>query len=134
MTPRKPYLIRAIYEWILDNDCTPHLLVDATLPGVQVPSDYVQDGRIILNIAPGAVHGLSLTNDAARFSARFGGVAHEVFVPGKAVLAVYARENGEGIMFPPDEDGGPDGPDGPGGDGPLSGEGGDRRPRLKVVK
>ncbi len=132
MTSRKPYLIRAIYEWILDNDCTPHLLVDATLPGVQVPSDYVQDGRIILNIAPGAVQGLSITNDAVSFSARFGGVAHAVFVPGKAVLAVYARENGEGIMFPPDEDGGPDGP---GGDGPPSEEGGDKqRPQLKVVK
>ncbi len=128
MTSRKPYLIRAIYEWILDNDCTPHLLVDATLPGVQVPGDYIQDGRIILNIAPGAVQGLSLDNESATFSARFGGVAYEVYVPGQAVLAVYARENGEGIMFPPDEDGGP------GDDGPESGDGGGARPQLKVVK
>ena len=128
MTSRKPYLIRAIYEWILDNDCTPHLLVDATGPEVRVPKDHTQDGRIILNISPGAVQGLTLANEAASFSARFGGVAHEVYVPSQAVLAVYARENGEGIMFPPDDD------SDPGGDDTPPGDGGGERPQLKVVK
>lgn len=128
MTSRKPYLIRAIYEWIVDNQCTPHLLVDATLPDVSVPQDFTQDGRIILNIAPGAVQELSLANQAASFSARFGGVAHDIYVPCQAVLAVYARENGEGIMFPPDDD------DGPGGDDPSPDSERSERPQLKVVK
>lgn len=99
MTPRRPYLLRAFYDWLLDNNLTPHLVVDATLPGVQVPLQFVQDGQIILNIVPRAVGNLELSNDGIRFNARFGGTPHTVIVPMYAVQAIYARENGAGTMF-----------------------------------
>ncbi|QXO19361.1 ClpXP protease specificity-enhancing factor [Vibrio ostreae] len=103
MTPRRPYMLRAFYDWLLDNELTPHLVVDATLPGVRVPMEYVQDGQIILNVAPRAVGNLELGNDAVTFSARFGGRPHQVIVPIYAVQAIYARENGAGTMFEPEE-------------------------------
>lgn len=128
MTSNRPYLIRAIHEWICDNGLTTHVLVHADFPGVEVPLDYVQNGQIILNIAPRAVNGFVANNEEIRFSARFGGVPTNVRVPVEAVLAVFARENGEGMAFDisdsPDPD--PSDPDG-GGDE-------DRRPNLKVVK
>lgn len=96
---RRPYLIRAIYDWATDNELTPHLLVAADAAGVTVPRQYVQEGRITLNISPLSVQSLDLSNDPIWFSARFGGKAFEVFVPVAAVLAVFARENGEGIVF-----------------------------------
>jgi stringent starvation protein B len=102
MTSHRPYLLRALYEWIADNGLTPHLLVDATRPGVRVPAHAVKDGRIVLNIAERAVAHLQMDNDDVRFSARFGGVSHAVIVPIDAVLAVYARENGQGMELPPD--------------------------------
>ncbi|MDO6706431.1 ClpXP protease specificity-enhancing factor [Photobacterium sp. 1_MG-2023] len=102
MTPRRPYLVRAFYEWLVDNDLTPHLVVDATLPGVQVPQEFVSDGQIVLNLAPRAVGNLELGNEAVRFNARFGGRPHAVYVPLAAVLALYARENGAGTMFEPE--------------------------------
>ncbi|HCD3308506.1 TPA: ClpXP protease specificity-enhancing factor [Enterobacter chengduensis] len=102
LTPRRPYLLRAFYEWLLDNQLTPHLVVDVTLPGVQVPMEYARDGQIVLNIAPRAVGNLELANDEVRFNARFGGVPRVVFVPLAAVLAIYARENGAGTMFEPE--------------------------------
>lgn len=102
MTSHRPYLLRALYEWIADNGLTPHLLVDATRPGVRVPTHAVKDGRIVLNIAERAVAQLRMDNDDVRFSARFGGVSHAVIVPIDAVLAVYARENGQGMELPPD--------------------------------
>ncbi|WP_460834310.1 ClpXP protease specificity-enhancing factor [Lysobacter humi (ex Lee et al. 2017)] len=102
MTSHRPYLLRALYEWIADNALTPHLLVDASRPGVQVPRHAVKDGRIVLNVAQRAVAGLEMTNDSIRFSARFGGVSHAVHVPVGAVLAIYARENGQGMALPPD--------------------------------
>ena len=102
MTSHRPYLLRALYEWIADNGLTPHILVDATKPGVRVPAHAVKDGRIVLNIAARAVGHLQMDNDDVRFSARFGGVSHEVIVPIDAVLAVYARENGQGMELPPD--------------------------------
>lgn len=105
MTPSRPYLIRALYEWIVDNHCTPHLLVDARLPGVQVPPGFVHEGRIILNVAPLAVKGLTLGNDLISFSARFGSVSHSIQLPVHAVLAIYARENGQGMMFREEGDG-----------------------------
>lgn len=74
LTPRRPYLLRAFYEWLLDNQLTPHLVVDVTLPGVKVPMEYARDGQIVLNIAPRAVGNLELANDEVRFNARFGGV------------------------------------------------------------
>ncbi|MCT4705463.1 ClpXP protease specificity-enhancing factor [Enterobacteriaceae bacterium H11S18] len=102
LSPRRPYLLRAFYEWLLDNQLTPHLVVDVTLPGVHVPMEYARDGQIVLNIAPRAVGNLELGNNEVRFNARFGGVPREVFVPMAAVLAVYARENGAGTMFEPE--------------------------------
>ncbi|MCG9596526.1 ClpXP protease specificity-enhancing factor [Vibrio sp. Isolate25] len=103
MTPRRPYMLRAFYDWLVDNDLTPHLVVEATLPGVRVPVEFVQDGQIILNIAPRAVGNLELGNEAITFSARFSGRPHSVIVPLYAVQAIYARENGAGTMFEPEE-------------------------------
>lgn len=102
LTPRRPYLLRAFYERLLDNQLTPHLVVDVTLPNVQVPMEYARDGQIVLNIAPRAVGNLELANDEVRFNARFGGVLRNVSVPMAAVLAIYARENGAGTMFEPE--------------------------------
>ncbi|MFK3660624.1 ClpXP protease specificity-enhancing factor [Scandinavium sp. NPDC088450] len=102
LTPRRPYLLRAFYEWLLDNQLTPHLVVDVTLPGVRVPMEYARDGQIVLNIAPRAVGNLELANDGVSFNARFGGVPRQVEVPLAAVLAIYARENGAGTMFEPE--------------------------------
>lgn len=102
LTPRRPYLLRAFYEWLLDNQLTPHLVVDVMLPGVHVPMEYARDGQIVLNIAPRAVGNLELSNDEVRFNARFGGVPRQVSVPLAAVLAIYARENGAGTMFEPE--------------------------------
>ncbi len=130
MTSRKPYLIRAIYDWILDNACTPYLLVDCRREGVVVPEQNVQDGKIILNVNPAAVADLDLGNDLIRFNARFSGVAHQVQVPPRAVLAIYARENGEGMMFPPEDEGGPP----PDGGGDEAGKDSRGRPSLRVVK
>ncbi|MGJ7095252.1 ClpXP protease specificity-enhancing factor [Vibrio hannami] len=103
MTPRRPYLLRAFYEWLVDNDLTPHLVVDATLNGVRVPLEFVQDGQIILNVAPRAVGNLEMGNESITFNARFGGRPHSVMVPLYAVQAIYARENGAGTMFEPED-------------------------------
>lgn len=103
MTPNRPYLIRAFHDWIVDNGLTPHLLVDATMDGVQVPSQQVEEGRIVLNISPTATVGLDLGNDWIRFSARFSGSPRTVVLPPTAVLAIYARENGQGMAFAPEE-------------------------------
>jgi stringent starvation protein B len=126
MTSNRPYLIRAVNEWLLDNQCTPHLLVNAESPGVEVPREYVQNGKIVLNIGPSAVEDLQVTNEDVTFMARFGGVPTPVSMPVSAVLAIYARENGRGMMFGEDEDEGPEPPEGP---ADKSG-----RPTLKVVK
>jgi stringent starvation protein B len=102
MTSNRPYLLRALYEWISDNQMTPYLLADATQEGVQVPSSAVKDGRIVLNIAMRAVANLDLNNHDLRFAARFGGVSQSVIVPIRAVLAIYAQETGQGMMLPDD--------------------------------
>lgn len=104
MTPNRPYLLRAFFEWIVDNNCTPYLVVDATLPGVKVPLQHVKDGQIVLNISPGAVGNLLLGNDAVTFNARFSGNPFALYIPQRAVLAIYARENGAGTMFTPEEE------------------------------
>ena len=124
MTTSRPYLVRAIHEWILDNGMTPHLLVNMEGEGVDIPSQQGQNGKIVLNISPGAVEGLNLGNDAIAFRARFGGIASDVFVPVDAVLAIYAKENGRGMVFS-DQDGSPPSPS-----EPPSG----KRPSLKIVK
>jgi stringent starvation protein B len=100
MTSHRPYLLRALYAWIADNDMTPHLLVDATRPGVRVPAHVVKEGKVVLNIAARAVGHLDMDNDAVAFTARFGGVSHAVIVPMDAVLAIYARETGQGMALP----------------------------------
>ncbi len=96
---RRPYLIRAIFDWACDNGYTPHLLVAADYPGVVVPTQFIQDGRITLNISPVAVQNLNLDIEPIWFSARFGGQPYEIQVPSGAVIAAFARENGEGIIF-----------------------------------
>lgn len=103
LSPTRPYLARAIYEWICDNNLTPYLLVDATQPNTHVPEQFIQDGQIVLNIVPHAVHQLHMSNDAITFSARFGGVSRDIYVPLYAVLGIYARENGQGLFFDPNE-------------------------------
>ncbi|MEN1926293.1 ClpXP protease specificity-enhancing factor [Luteimonas qiangzhengi] len=143
MTSHRPYLLRALYEWIADNGMTPHLLVDAEQPGVRVPAHTVKDGKVVLNVAERAVVRLQLDNDSVRFSARFGGVSHPVDVPMAAVVAIYARETGQGMVLPedvggpqPDPDGNPPpSPDGDGnGDGPGAEPTPPKRGHLRVVK
>ena len=141
MNSSRPYLVRALYEWIVDNDCTPHLLVNAEYRGVQVPPGFVSDGQIVLNVAPGAVRQLKMENDAISFEGRFGGVPHSLYVPSAAVMAIYARENGQCMVFeieptPPEDDApGDDGSLGPDDSGkPGGGPKPAGRPSLKVVK
>ena len=99
MKSSRPYLARALYEWLLDNELTPYLVVDATLPGVEVPRQFVQNGQIVLNVAPTAVRDLFMENQAIGFNARFGGQPMQVMVPTPALIAIYARENGVGMVF-----------------------------------
>ena len=99
MSSSRPYLIRSLYEWILDNDCTPYILVNALGDDVEVPREHVKDGQIILNISPTAVQSLDIDNDAMQFKGRFAGIPFQVFVPIEAVLGIYARENGQGMFF-----------------------------------
>ncbi|OOZ42951.1 ClpXP protease specificity-enhancing factor [Solemya elarraichensis gill symbiont] len=101
MTPSKPYLIRAFFDWILDNDLTPHLLIDADFPDTLVPEQHVQNGQIILNISPGAVQNLQLDNELISFSARFSGTPFAISFSPDAVLGIYANENGQGMLFEP---------------------------------
>ena len=111
--PKRPYLIRAMHEWMGDNGQTPHIVVDASFEGVQVPSEHIKDGKIILNISHSAAHNLKLANTAVSFRARFSGVPYEVWVPVGAVLGIYAKETGQGMIFshggdvpePPEDDG-----------------------------
>lgn len=99
-TSNKPYLFRAVYQWILDNDATPYLLVDATQDKVQVPWEHVKDGQIVLNTIPSAIQNWYEDNDVISFSARFSGKAQTIYIPMNALLAVYAQENGMGMAFP----------------------------------
>jgi stringent starvation protein B len=103
LPPKRPYLLRALHQWMIDSNQTPHLVVDATHAGVAVPAEHVQDGRITLNLSYSATSNLAMGNDDISFDARFGGTARRVFVPVRAVLGIYARESGEGLVFPPDE-------------------------------
>ncbi len=130
MSSNRPYLIRALYEWIVDNDMTPHLLVDAEADRVVVPRQFVQDGRIVLNVSPDAVRALDMGNDLIMFGARFGGISMDVSVPPGTVLGIYAKENGRGMLFPEDDTSDDAPPEGPEPSGP--GEG--KRPMLKIVK
>ncbi|AKC87463.1 ClpXP protease specificity-enhancing factor [Pseudoxanthomonas suwonensis] len=142
MTSYRPYLLRALTEWINDNGMTPHILVDAGVAGVRVPPGVVREGKVVLNIADRAVVGLRMDNEWIEFAARFGGVSQPVSVPVAAVLAVYARETGQGMVLPEEAAGGShahaerdpdvDGPDTPP-EGPADPTPG-KRPHLRVVK
>jgi stringent starvation protein B len=141
----KPYLLNAIYDWVLDNEATPHILISAIDPKVDVPQQFVEDGKIILNISPSAANNLIIDSDGVSFSARFGGKPFSIFSPIGAVLALYASENGEGMAFEAedfDDDTPPDGTDDA---GPKSvpnnvssmkkaSNKSKKRPSLKVVK
>ncbi len=103
VTPTRPYLVRAIYDWIQDNQLTPYLVVNADEPNVSVPRQHVKDGQIVLNIAAHAVQQLHIDHDVIQFNARFGGVSQLVYAPMRAVMGLYARENGQGLFFDPNE-------------------------------
>ncbi len=125
-TSRRPYLVRAMHEWMTDNAQTPHLVVDAGVAGTEVPKAFVRDGRITLNVSWQAAQGLKLGNEWIEFAARFGGVPQQVRVPVAAVLGIYARETGQGMLFQDEGDAPPPAtpsPDDTGG-----------RPKLRVVK
>lgn len=128
-TSRRPYLLRAMHEWMTDNGQTPHLIVDAAAAGVDSLNAYVKDGRLVLNISWQATQGLKLGNEAIEFSARFDGVSRQVRIPERAVLGIYARETGQGMLFEEAEGGATPPPAAPG-PGPDTG----RKPRLRVVK
>ena len=128
LTPTKPYLVRAFYEWIVDNDLTPHLMVDADLDGVQVPIEFVVDGQIVLNISPSAVKTLDLGNEWIFFNARFGGIPQDIYVPMIAVKAIYAQENGKGMVFTDEENEPPPPP------GTDNKKGESKKPTLRIVK
>lgn len=142
MTPNRPYLLRAIYDWISDNNLTPYVLVDAGREGVRVPPQVVKNGQVVLNLAMRAVANLDLGNDWISFQARFSGVSHNIHIPISAVLALYAQENGQGMMFPADEGGDTPPPSSPDPDdtppAPEADDAGDKpkrsAPFLRVVK
>ena len=128
MSSNRPYLLRAMYDWISDNGLTPYILVDASTPGVNVPRSAIKDGRVVLNVAARAIAQLELGKDFVRFNARFSGVSQSVEVPMSGVLAIYAQENGQGMMFPA-ENQPPPAP------GPTTAEAaGKKGPHLRVVK
>jgi stringent starvation protein B len=143
MTPNRPYLLRAIYDWISDNGLTPYVLVDAARPDVQVPPQTIKDGQVVLNLAMRAVANLDLGNERVSFSARFSGVSQSVGFPVAAILAIYAQENGQGMMFPEEADPPPPGEEQAGTDADTDAtrdadaEGGKPRtgaPHLRVIK
>ena len=126
MSSSKPYLLRALFEWINDNEQTPHIIVDAERVDVNMPPQSIQDGRLVLNISPLATRNLSMDNEAVSFQARFSGVSQDIWLPMEAILAIYARENGQGMMFAnPDDDDSPEPPEKP--ERPSG-------PHLRVIK
>ena len=127
MTSLKPYLIRSIYEWIIDNNLTPHLLVDATHPHAALPKDYIENSKIVLNMRPEAIQGLLLGNTTIEFNARFNGQPMHIIAPVPAVMAIYAKENGKGMVFDQDEEEEDDTP-------PPENSPPPARPHLRVVK
>ena len=131
MTSNRPYFIRAIYDWVVDNDLTPYLLVNADYPGIEVPTEHVTDGRIVLNISPKACRGLHLEQDRIVFTTRFAGQATQIYLTPQAVLAIYAKENGRGMEFA-EEDG--DGGLPPAQPSTASTTQKSKKPSLKLVK
>lgn len=140
MTSSKSYLLRALFEWIVDNDCTPYILVDATAAGVEVPQAFVKDGQIVLNISPSAVKHFVLDESGLGFNARFSGVATDIYSPMHAIMGIYAKENGKGMMFEREEPPGPPDPLQPQptkdreGKNKAGDSGKSTRPSLRVIK
>ena len=140
MSSSRPYIVRALYDWIIENDCTPYILVNAFGDDVEVPQEHVKDGQIILNISPSAVQSLFIRSEAIDFDGRFAGIPKRVYVPIAAVMGIYAKENGQGMIFDPDANipkpPGPTGTDDPpqkkSADPKPSGQG--KKPALRVVK
>lgn len=141
MTSSRPYMVRALYEWIVENDCTPYILVNAYADGVEVPQEHVKDGQIILNISPIAIQDLNIGNEFVDFEGRFAGIPKRVIVPMHAVMGIYARENGQGMIFEPEAP--PPEPPPTGSDEPPVGElsrqkpaqkKGGKKPPLRLVK
>ena len=102
MTSNKPYLIRALYEWLVDNDATPHIMVNTTIDDVMIPNGIDKDGQVVLNIATRSVQGLEMENTHIAFTARFSGAAHNIYIPINAIMAIYSMEDGQGMMFAED--------------------------------
>lgn len=127
---KRPYLIRAMHEWMGDNGHTPHIVVDAAIDGVEVPREHVKDGKIILNISSTAAHDLQLVNDAISFRARFSGVPFDVRIPMRSVMGIYARETGQGMIFSHDASSAPEGAVATGSDADVP----RKRAHLKVIK
>lgn len=138
MTSTRPYLLRALYEWIIENNFTPHIVINAEANNVKAPKQFIKDGEIVLNISPVAVPDLVINNYTVEFTARFSGAPKKIYAPISAVMAIYARENGRGIVF--EEDEGDDGGDGlppddlTPGSGPGSGSRKRGKPKLRIVK
>jgi len=129
MNSSRPYLLRAIHEWLIDNDLTPYLLVNAKHDNVQVPKDYVDDGKIVLNLSPSAIQLLDMNNSSITFTARFGGNPTNIYIPIEACMAIYSKENGEGMVFKEEKTNGPDKPN-----NPTTTDIGKSKPSLKIVK
>lgn len=138
MTSTRPYLFRAFYDWIVDNNTTPYVVIDSEVPNVKVPQQYIEDGKIVLNISISATEDLKINNYGIEFNASFSGLVYHITAPMAAVLAIYAKENGRGMVFgEEDDDGGFPPP--PADDGNDSGDSGDtgksdKKPKLRVVK
>lgn len=136
MTSSRAYLIRALNEWILDNDCTPYIVVNATMENVLVPEEHVNDGQIVLNITPSSVRNLLMDNEGVSFDARFNGQPQSLYAPIQAITAIYAKENGQGMVF--EDEPAPSGPDGSKPTKaklkPVAEKAATSRPQLKVVK
>jgi stringent starvation protein B len=131
MTSNKPYLVRAFYEWIVDNECTPYVVVDAFYEGSEVPQEFVNDGQIVLNMSPRAITALDMNNEVVYFNTRFSGVSTNIRFPVDAIVGIYARENGQGMIFEPEElpDSTP-----PSGDEPPTAPRPSGKPSLRVIK
>jgi len=140
-TSRRPYLLRAMHEWISDNIQTPYIVVDANEPGVEVPREHIQDGKIVLNISYSAANALEMGNEWLMFQARFSGVSHSIVIPVKAIFAIYSNETGQGLIFE-DEDGYTNPPTGSDDSSSSSGKSvvsspkteGAKRSHLRVIK
>ena len=132
MKSNRPYLFKAFYEWIVDSDCTPYIAVDAHYPGVEVPQEFVNDGQIVLNIAPRAVNDFQMQDDHLHLSTRFSGIPIDIHIPLEGIVCIYAHENGRGMVFDPEDP--QDDPTPPQGPTAVSSEQAKKKPAKKPSK